>query len=141
MNKQRPLIIDPTKQKKPAKWMDGKALIRKYHVVAYRKKLKSYTNWAELVTCLIWMSKSADGAGPVYCSVWITDPNGVLNTSGRGVATGYGYHKCSQALEEALENAGVQLPFNIGGRGDTTMTDAFLAIAKKLGFNDALVVS
>ena len=73
--------------------------------------------------------------------MWITDPKAELSTSGRGVATGYGYHKCSQALEEALENAGVQLPFEIGGRGDTAMVDAFIAIAKKLGFNDPLVVN
>lgn len=141
MTKKRRLIIDPSKQKKPATQMDGKEQVDYYHVMAYRKGLKPYSNWAELIVCRIWMSKTADGAGPVYCSVWIRDPKQTLTTSGRGVATGYGYHKNSQALEEALENAGVQLPFDIGGRGTTAMYDAFKVIAKKLGFGDVEVVS
>jgi hypothetical protein len=141
MTKKRRLIIDPSKQKKPAKWMDGKELVDYYHVMAYRKGLKPYSNWAELITCRIWMSKSADGASPVYASVWIRDPKQTLTTSGSGVATGYGYNKLSQAVEEALENAGVQLPFDIGGRGNEAIRTAFKTIAKKLGFGDVEVVS
>ena len=54
-----------------------------------------------------------------------------------GKATGYGYHRESAALQDALDNLNVTL-FDvddakqqfIDGRGDTIMRDALLAIAK-----------
>lgn len=42
----------------------------------------------------------------VYASVWV---NGLVHTSGRGQAGGYGYHKASAAIGSALSDAGIEL--------------------------------
>ena len=53
-----------------------------------------------------------------------------------GKATGYGYHRESAALQDALDNLNITLfdadakPQFIDGRGDGIMRDALLAIAK-----------
>lgn len=66
-----------------------------------------------------------------YACVWI---HGDIGTSGGGKAGGYGYHKASAALSYALTDAGVQLSEDIGGRGESAMTDALAAMAKALGY-------
>jgi len=59
-------------------------------------------------------------------------PDG-LHTSGTGSAGGYGYHRPSAALAEAISNTGFTLSEDIGGRGESSMRDALLAIADALG--------
>lgn len=56
-----------------------------------------------------------------------------LHASGSGEAGGYGYHRPSEALEQAITNAGFTLSQSIGGVGEEAMESALLAIAKTLG--------
>lgn len=51
---------------------------------------------------------------------------------GAGKAGGYGYHKPSAALAEALNNAGINLSDDISGRGDGLIDRALEAIAKTM---------
>lgn len=75
---------------------------------------------------LYWPGR--DGASNCYACVWI---NGNSNHgAGGGKAGGYGYHKESAAIQEALESAGVALSEDIGGRGDQAMFEALEAVAK-----------
>jgi hypothetical protein len=101
------------------------------------------------VEARFYMGRSAS-ASVVYCSIWIRGRknNGMWN-SGHGSAGGYGYHKESAALQEALDSAGVSLfgpvyygdrdkrhrrPANIGGVGDSAMRDALVAVTRALGY-------
>jgi hypothetical protein len=59
-----------------------------------------------IVTARFYMGKSAS-ASVVYCSLWVNA--GENSTSGKGSAGGYGYHKESQALQYAIESAGISL--------------------------------
>jgi len=86
---------------------------------------------SKVVDARFYMSRSADGAGPVYCSLWVSSAEGY--TSGRGRANGYGYHKTSAALGEAIESAGFKLGKDISGVGSEAMREACLAIATTFG--------
>lgn len=88
--------------------------------------------FSEPVTVRWYMSRSGDGASPVYCSLWIhCSPYYV---SGRGKAGGYGYHKASAAFQEACYSAGIELSQPVDGRGDSSVRDALYAIGAALGF-------
>jgi hypothetical protein len=63
--------------------------------------------------------------------LWIN--HGENHASGSGQAGGYGYHRPSEALERAINNAGFTLSESIGGVGEGAMESALLAIAKTLG--------
>ena len=75
------------------------------------------------VTCLLWVYGSTYGCGI-------------------GRASGYGYHKASAALQDAISDAGITLHgdvygrtatdnrANIGGVGDSAMLEACEAIAR-----------
>ena len=122
-----------------------------------------------IVNAHMWMSASRN-ASTVYSSVWLNSEKDKFGeegyrSCGKGTAGGYGYHKQSQALQEAIHSAGVELygsPYNrqetinvdgvnvvqkvkdqrayFGGCGGKAMTDACLAIAYALGCNDAILV-
>lgn len=77
-----------------------------------------------------YMARSADGAGRVYCSLWV---HGTQYTSGHGQAGGYGYHKQSSALACAIKSAGIELTSDIAGVGNQAMQDAMKAIAIAAG--------
>lgn len=64
----------------------------------------------------------------VYCCIWIKGKK--HHASGAGKAGGYGYHKPSAALQEAIKTAGFKLSENISGRGDSAMHDAIESLAK-----------
>lgn len=57
-----------------------------------------------IVTCRAYMGRSSS-ASVVYASIWIHG----LETSGTGSAGGYGYHKTSAAVNDAIRSAGVEL--------------------------------
>ena len=63
-----------------------------------------------------------------YCCVWIHGEN--KPGTGRGKAGGYGYHKESAALADALGDAGVILDESISGHGNRAMIDAIEAVAR-----------
>ena len=110
-----------------------------------------------------YMCKSASALN-VYCSLWCIG-RGVYeaahSTSGKGTASGYGYHKASASLGSAIANAGITLygspyghPVNqdsdkatkallksaahIGGCGDGSIDCALLAIAYAMGYRDVI---
>lgn len=93
-----------------------------------------------------WYMGRSSNASVVYCSLWIHDKK---HTSGYGIAGGYGYHKESAAMQEALASAGIKLygsAYNTGekenfkkecyidGVGDTAEDNAIKAIVKALGY-------
>lgn len=85
-----------------------------------------------------YMSRSGDGSRPVYCSLWVSGPN--CYVSGYGVAKGYGYHKQSAALDDAIGSAGIKLSERIDGCGTAASEEALIAIAAALGYPDAVVI-
>jgi len=101
-----------------------------------------------------YMARRSDGASPVYCALWV---HGDKYTSGRGVASGYGYHKSSAALQNAIGSAGIELMgsnyarwgdqkpnfklhASISGCGDGSMQMAMKAIARAAGARGELLI-
>lgn len=99
--------------------------------------------WA--ADCRLYMSRSGDGASPVYCNLWIH--GGGIHGVASGKAGGYGYDKRSSAVSSALDNLGVKLyqddgikPANIAGVGDDAIRTALMAVAVALGYSvDTLI--
>lgn len=103
-----------------------------------KRKLGSPSNlpdsgFAEPVETRLWMGRSSS-ASVVYCSIWVRSRDGKRYLSGRGSAGGYGYHKQSAALDDAIRSAGIRLAGSIGGCGEQAMEHALLAIAKAAGY-------
>lgn len=69
-----------------------------------------------------------------YCCVWVHDRKHNIHISGGGKAGGYGYHRASEASENALNDAGIILSEHIGGRGDSAIVSALSATMNALGF-------
>lgn len=67
-------------------------------------------------------------ASTAYCALWI----GAGDKWGRGQrkAGGYGYHKPSAAMAEAIRDAGIKLSQSISGVGYDAMEKACEAIAR-----------
>lgn len=100
----------------------------------------------QFVDCRAYMGRSRNSS-TVYASIWVNGTN--VHTSGNGYATGYGYHKESEAIADAIGNAGITLwgcPYadekgkenlknrvHFGGCGETATRVALLAIAKTAG--------
>lgn len=91
----------------------------------------------EVVDTRFYMSRSSDGASPVYCALWIH--GGGYYSSGSGLARGCGYHKMSGAMQSALDSADIKLIDEITGKqkyidgvGDSAMQEAIEAICKGL---------
>ena len=91
--------------------------------------------FSEPVTVRWYMSRSGDGASPVYCALWVhCSPYYV---SGRGKAGGYRYHKASAAFQDACDSAGIELSQPVDGCGGSSVRDALYAIGQALGFERA----
>lgn len=89
-----------------------------------------------LITVRCYMGRSSS-ASVVYATVWV---HGDHYTSGTGKAAGYGYHKQSAAIGDAIENAGIEMSESINARGDSAITEALEAIARAMGFESCLIV-
>jgi len=83
------------------------------------------------------------GESVCYCCLWV---HGDEYRSGSGKATGYGYHHPSEALEQAIKAAGIDLERDdrsgyipIGGTGEGSMIEALNAIATTCGYADTKV--
>lgn len=100
---------------------DNQALLRQYAVLG-----ETEYGIRELVIARLYASLRRD-ANRVTCILWT---NGGHNANASGTASGYGYHKGSAALADAISNAGIKLSENIAGRGNTAMHEALLAIAR-----------
>lgn len=109
---------------------DKKEAIKQMILIAHKDG-----KFLEPVTVRWYMSRSGDGASPVYCSLWIhCSPYYV---SGRGKASGYGYHKASAAFQDACDSAGIELSQSVDGRGDSSVREALFAVGLALGFERA----
>lgn len=73
----------------------------------------------------------------VYCVAWFWGE--IEGARGYGKACGYGYHKASAAMAEALQAAGFRFDGSIGGVGETAMKDALLAIAAHVGIARTMI--
>lgn len=115
----------------------------KRKVQSYRKESSFHEEWS-----LIDLDMGQDvlnvrfyGSGSVvYCVAWVSlwrhgiSKAGATGTCrGCGKAGGYGYHKASAAMEEALQDAGFTLSESISGVGETAMRAALEAIAAHVG--------
>ena len=90
-----------------------------------------------IITVRCYMGRSAN-ASTVYASIWVNAPD--IHTSGKGKAGGYGYHKASAAVADAISSAGITLDTNISGVGDGAIKESLEAIANALGFERVLIV-
>lgn len=90
----------------------------------------------ELVTCRTWMGRSRS-ASTVYAAVWVHGPS--MYASGKGTAGGYGYHKESAAVGDAISSAGFDLSKHINGCGERPMIEALEALARLAGAEGELL--
>ena len=67
-----------------------------------------------------------DGAGRLHCALWYSYAGHTIH--GYGCAGGYGYHKQSAAMADALRDMGFIDADDISGRGQTAMLDALRAL-------------
>lgn len=74
-----------------------------------------------------------------YACIWLNDNIKDLHGSGSGSASGYGYHRGSAAVSEAIQRMGIELSEDISGRGDSAIELALHAIAKRLGYKNYFV--
>ncbi len=72
------------------------------------------------------------------CALWSRLPDADLLRV--GVARGYGYHKPSAALQDALRLSGWHLDTDIDGRGDGAIDEAITAIATACGASRVAIV-
>lgn len=64
------------------------------------------------------------------CCLWVRSEGN--HTQGSGKAGGYGYHRPSAAVDQAIRNAGFTLSASITGVGDSAIREALMAVAKAL---------
>lgn len=104
----------------------------------------------ECVTVRTYWNPRADGMAALRACIWARSPQGSSEpwASGRGSASGCGYHKESSAIEDAIASAGIELygdPYRrdparnktrlyFGGTGDHAYQEIFEAIARARGF-------
>lgn len=106
----------------------------------------------ELIDCRAWMGRSRN-ASTVYASIWVK--NGEHWYSGKGQAGGYGYHKISAAIGEAITSAGITLygsPYrredgvdidkrcSISGVGEGAIRSALRCIAQACGCEEFIII-
>lgn len=65
-------------------------------------------------------------------SVWIKTKEDM--SSGHGTAGGYGYHRGSAAVQQAIASAGYSLDFDISGSGTSYYPDAIAACLRAEGW-------
>lgn len=87
----------------------------------------------------VYMGRSSS-ASKVYASIWVHDSTHNIFTSGKGSAGGYGYHKTSAAVDEAIQSAGIELSQGISGVGDSAIKEALVAIVRALGYTGPVEV-
>lgn len=80
-----------------------KETVAKYIILA---KTKHCSEVREVVDCRVYMGRSR-AASTVYASLWVHAFE--CHTSGTGTAGGWGYHKDSAAVGEAISSAGIEL--------------------------------
>ena len=117
---------------------DNKELVSAYSLVV---RLPS-GELREVVTVKCYMGRSAN-ASVVHAVLWVKCADGEW-TSGSGHAGGYGYHKESAAIADAVTSAGIELQdlendrkdhwFDLSGTGTSYYPQVFEAIARAAGY-------
>lgn len=115
-----------------------------------------------VVDCRCYMGRSSNSS-QVYAAIWVNSIVSLCDnaggfatyTSGRGTAGGYGYHKESAAIDDAISSAGFTLFGNASGYGDkpdfkkichidgvgeSAIRSALLAITYACGSKDVIFV-
>jgi hypothetical protein len=72
-----------------------------------------------------------------FCCIWINYDG--LHVNASGYAGGYGYHRPSAAMEDAIRNSGFTLDQAIGGVGQSAMEEALLTIAECIGIKNPIL--
>ena len=88
-----------------------------------------------VIDCRIYAGKRP-GSNRIIAAIWICDNKNKLYSHGVGIATGYGYHKGSLAIELALREMGIKPDESIGCRGYETCIEAFNEIMICLGHKE-----
>lgn len=131
------------KKQQNAKRPDNKELVSAFSLVV---RLPS-GELREAVTARCYMGRSAS-ASVIHAVLWVRCADGHW-TSGSGSAGGWGYHKESAALADAVKSAGIELKdmdraddpnhlpryyFDFSGTGDSYYPQVFEAIARAAGY-------
>ena len=126
------------KKESNARCPDNKELVSAYSLVV---RLPS-GEMREVITVRCYMGRSAS-ASVIHAVMWVRCKDGEW-TSGSGSAGGYGYHKESAAIADAISSAGVTLQdlendrkdhwFDLGGSGTSYYPQVFEAIARAAGY-------
>lgn len=108
---------------------------RQVTAIAINKDGRAY----DAVTLRIYVTDAKS-----YACVWTNSNCSWENAkdcwrNGSGSASGYGYHRASAAVEEAIYNAGIELSEPIGGRGDSAIREAVKAIAEAM-WNESVYI-
>ena len=109
----------------------------------------------EVITVRTYFNEKGSGMQPVRACVWIRPAADTEWPSGKGSASGCGYHKESAAIAEAVSNAGVRLfgsiynyraepvdmkrAIDFGGTGSSGYADVFKAIARAAGYRGRML--
>ena len=130
-------------------YADSKETVNQWNVYAVRKG-----EIENPVTARCYMGRSRQ-ASTVYAAIWV-HAHGV-SVAGHGSAGGYGYHKESAAIQDALTSAGITLwgrvyhnygdgpvdyskQAHIDGVGDIAIRDALTAIARACGYRGKITI-
>ena len=126
-------VTEFNKQKEPmiGKIRD-KELIHALHVINLDGEKSNYKNYPELIDCRLYMGRSSSSS-VIHCAIWIRLPDGWI--VGKGNAGGYGDHKGSAAVAEALHVAGFRFDEGISGVGNEAVKDALLAVCEHFGYD------
>jgi hypothetical protein len=126
------------KKAENARRPDNKELVSAYSLVV---RLPS-GEMREVITVKCYMGRSAS-ASVVHAVLWVKCADGHW-TSGSGSAGGWGYHKESAAISDAISSAGIELKdvgndrkdhwFDLGGTGGSYYPQVFEAIARAAGY-------
>lgn len=126
------------KKAENAKRPDNKELVSAYSLIV---RLPS-GEMREVITVKCYMGRSAS-ASVVQAVLWVKCADGHW-TSGSGHAGGYGYHKESAAIVDAIRSAGIELKdmendrkdhwFDLAGTGTSYYPQVFEAIVRAAGY-------
>lgn len=132
MKTQKAILVSQSKEGNWRKY-DSKEQTGGYHVVCIKKgKVRNP------ITVRYYKGRS-NQASTVYCVLWANNDERTI--VGHGEAGGYGYHKQSSALSDAIRNAGIKLDKSISGVGETAEREALQAIARDIhGYKGEITV-
>ena len=112
-----------------AKARDNQAFTREISVLGFDP---NHDTLRSLVTARLY-TPLRPNSSTITAIIWVYTPD--RNVCGSGKTSGFGYHRGSAALADAIYNAGIALSQDINGSGDAAMDRAVMAIAR-LAFPD-----